>query len=160
MLITLRKGFTLIELLIVVAIIGILASVILVGLGPSQRAGRDARRIADLRQVQTGLQLYYQKNSKYPDSVSGTTNWTDLQTKLQTVGIPNLPKDPAATNSYQYLQGGSGNTYVLSATLEDANNNKGGLTSNINFGGSVDQSGNVSGGTTVTCGGTAYCLTF
>ena len=34
-----RKGFTLIEILIVVAIIAILASVILVGLGPTQSLG-------------------------------------------------------------------------------------------------------------------------
>lgn len=158
MLITLRKGFTLIELLIVVAIIGILASVILVGLGPSQRAGRDARRIADLRQVQTGLQLFYQKNSKYPDSAASDVNWTDLQTKLQTIGVPNLPKDPSAANSYQYLSGGGGNTYVLSATLEEASNNKGGLSSNINFGGTVAADGTVTGGVTVTCGGVRYCI--
>ncbi len=50
-----RKGFTLIEILIVVAIIAILASVVLVGLAPTQREGRDARRISDLAQVQNGL---------------------------------------------------------------------------------------------------------
>ena len=43
-----RKGFTLIEILVVVAIISILASVVLVGLGPTRKIGRDARRISDL----------------------------------------------------------------------------------------------------------------
>ena len=61
-----QQGFTLIEILIVVAIIAILASVVLVGLGPTQAQGRDARRISDLREVQTGLELYYNKNGVYP----------------------------------------------------------------------------------------------
>ena len=50
-----RKGFTLIEILIVVAIIAILASIVLVGLGPTQQSGRDARRLSDLHEIQNGL---------------------------------------------------------------------------------------------------------
>ena len=65
-----RKGFTLIEILIVVAIIAILASVVLVGLGPTQQAGRDARRISDLHEVQNGLELYYNKCGYYPGTSS------------------------------------------------------------------------------------------
>src|ERR1035441_6676978 len=65
-----QSGFTLIEILIVVAIIAILASVVLVGLGPTQQAGRDARRISDLNEAQNGLELYYNKCGYYP----GPTN--------------------------------------------------------------------------------------
>src|SRR5579863_3533942 len=61
-----RKGFTLIEILIVVAIIAILASIVLVGLGPTQQAGRDARRLSDLHEVQNGLELYYNSCGYYP----------------------------------------------------------------------------------------------
>ena len=57
-----EKGFTLIEILIVVAIIAILASVVLVGLGPTQSGGRDARRVSDLSEVQNGFELYYNKS--------------------------------------------------------------------------------------------------
>src|ERR1700685_3626124 len=63
-----RKGFTLIEILIVVAIIAILASIVLVGLGPTQESGRDARRLSDLHEVQNGLELFYNKCGFYPGS--------------------------------------------------------------------------------------------
>ena len=61
-----NKGFSLIELLIVIIIIAVLASITLLSLAPAQKAGRDARRISDLRQVQTILQLYYNKCGYYP----------------------------------------------------------------------------------------------
>ena len=81
-----NQGFTLIELLIVVAIIGLLASVVLVGLGGFRARGRDARRIADLRETQNALELYYTKNNKYP-SISGIDTWESLKTSLIGAGI-------------------------------------------------------------------------
>jgi len=114
-----KKGFTLIELLIVIAVIGILSSVVLVGLGPVQKQGRDARRISDLRQVQNGLELYYNKNGKYPDNI---TSWDQLSNVIinAQVGISNVPKDPSLGRSYYYFSDGT--TYCLGAQLEDLNN--------------------------------------
>lgn len=45
------KGFTLIELLTVVAIIGILSSVIFVTIGNARPRARDAKRLADVKQM-------------------------------------------------------------------------------------------------------------
>ncbi len=53
------KGFTLIELLVVVSIIGLLASIVVVSLGGSRTKGRDAKRLADLTQLQTAMELCY-----------------------------------------------------------------------------------------------------
>jgi prepilin-type N-terminal cleavage/methylation domain-containing protein len=96
-----NRGFTLIEILIVVAIIAILASMVLVGLGPTQRAGRDARRISDLRSIQTGLELAYSKCGYYPGTIASGAcsavdpgDWTALGTTLTGVGVNNLPNDP------------------------------------------------------------------
>ena len=117
-----RKGFTLIEMLIVIAIIGILASVVLVGLGPVQKQGRDARRISDLRQTQNGLELYFNKNGRYP----AATDWPSLKTALigGSIGVSNVPSDPrnVAPYQYQYATNATGDSYVLGAQLEDVNN--------------------------------------
>jgi prepilin-type N-terminal cleavage/methylation domain-containing protein len=121
----LRKGFTLIEMLIVVAIIGILASLVLVGLGPVQRQGRDARRISDLRQVQTGLELYFIKEGHYPSPAP--SDWAGLVELLKGdgIGVSNVPQDPSASSAgsaggrtYRYGSD-DGTSYVLAATLED-----------------------------------------
>lgn len=62
-----RSGFTLIEMLVVIGIIGVLASLVLVGLGGARRAGADAKKIANLNQVRNSLELYYLKNGGYPN---------------------------------------------------------------------------------------------
>jgi prepilin-type N-terminal cleavage/methylation domain-containing protein len=115
-----EKGFTLIEILIVVAIIGILASVVLVGLGPVQKQGRDARRVSDLRQVQNGLELYFNKNGSYPP----TSDWASLKTALTgaAIGVSNVPNDPRNSSPYVYQYASNGSSYVLAAQLEDDNN--------------------------------------
>lgn len=67
-----HSGFTLIELLVVIAIIGILASIVLVSLTSARAKGRDAKRLSDLREVSTALELYANDhNGQYPCSGVG-----------------------------------------------------------------------------------------
>ena len=61
-----KGGYTLIEVLMVIAIIGILSTSILAGLGSSRAKARDARRVTDLRNVQLVLERYYQTYNVYP----------------------------------------------------------------------------------------------
>ena len=130
-----NEGFTLIEILIVVAIIGILSSVVLVGLGPLQRQGRDARRISDLKQVQTGLELYYNKCGFYPGPVQSAaggacaawaagTDFAALGGVLRgsLLGIQNFPTGANTGGEYMYGTSANGTDYVLGALLNDANN--------------------------------------
>ena len=60
------KGFTLIELLVVIAIIGLLASIVLVSVQGIRAKARDARRLADMKQIVTALQMYYMEKGRYP----------------------------------------------------------------------------------------------
>jgi prepilin-type N-terminal cleavage/methylation domain-containing protein len=121
-----RKGFTLIEMLIVIAIIGILASIVLVGLGPVQRRGRDARRQSDLRGVQTALELYYHKCGHYPGGATcqpaSNEDWAAMVPSVTgaTIGISKLPNDPSSGQTYFY--GTDGPRYIVGAKFEDGNN--------------------------------------
>ena len=58
-----KNGFTLIELLVVIAIIGILSSVVLASLNTARQKSRDAKRIADMKQLQIALEFSFDKNS-------------------------------------------------------------------------------------------------
>ena len=61
-----KKGFTLIELLVVVAIMGMLAALAVVALNNARQRARDARRVSDIKQIQTALELYFLDNNGYP----------------------------------------------------------------------------------------------
>lgn len=136
-----RKGFTLIEILIVVAIIAILASIVLVGLGPTQQSGRDARRLSDLHEIQNGLELYYNSCGYYPGTAvsapcaayaasdgyygSGPTDTKSVEyimTHFSALGINQVPDDPTSGHHYLYAVIPGGTSYILEAQLENTNN--------------------------------------
>ena len=66
-----KKGFTLIELLVVIAIIGLLSTLAVVALNNARQKSRDARRVSDIKQIQTALELYFNDQSLYPVLVAG-----------------------------------------------------------------------------------------
>lgn len=64
----LQSGFTIIELLIVIAIIGILATLVLTNFQGAQAKGRDTVRKNDINSLYQKLEEYYNENGGYPDS--------------------------------------------------------------------------------------------
>lgn len=116
-----QSGFTLIELLVVIAIIGILSSVVLASLNSARKKSRDARRVADVRQLQLALELYYDANSsKYPTALSA----------LAPTYIAAVPNDPGSNLAYAYvgLQGSASaaatcGSYHLGTKIEDTTAN-------------------------------------
>jgi len=108
-----RRAFTLIELLIVIAIIGILSSIVAVSYPNYTKRARDTQRKSDLKQYQVALEISANKNNSiYPLTASG---------RLSSVitGGPEDPKYAAdATYFYKYLSDASGLNYVVWAKLE------------------------------------------
>jgi len=76
------KGFTLIELLVVIAIIGLLSTLAVVALNSARQRSRDAKRVADIRQIQTALELGFSEVSSYPPVNSATTLGTGDAVRL------------------------------------------------------------------------------
>ena len=146
-----QKGFTLVELLVVISIIGLLSSIVLAATKVARTESRDAKRVADIREIATALDFFYTQNNAYPyvnEVGSWAVAWADLATCLKTgVGcvnngtqniaayvpvLANLPQDPqfsAGTglptyyyNTYSTDPVCPGNTaYRLAVQLEATN---------------------------------------
>ena len=88
-----------VELLVVIAIIGILATLLLLQLGVARSRARDVKRIADVNQIRTAVELYFDDNgAKYPTVLTGGTGGT--LTKYLTSNA--VPVDPITTVGYFY----------------------------------------------------------
>lgn len=141
------KGFTLIELLVVISIIGILSSFAVVSLNSARNKARDALRKADMTQMRTAINLYYDENDKYPICGVWDINAADFGAGVQagsncyntilgtalTAGarpyLGQLPKDPKnPTNNsavdtiyiYRYVSKSDGSEYALVYRVEDS----------------------------------------
>jgi len=140
-----KQGFTLIELLVVIAIIGVLSTLAVVSLNNAREKSRDAKRVSDIKQTQTALELFFVDKNTYP--VQGTTaaplalggatavvlsadgNFSNAAGKSGTVYMGIVPSDPLTDQSYTYRSAnadesdcttGTCVSYVINFTLEGA----------------------------------------
>ncbi len=111
-----KKAFTLIELLVVIAIIGLLATLSVLALNNARAKSRDAKRVADIKQIQTALELYFNDKQSYPDtglvvpgeSISSTST-TGTSTYMQVIPSSPTPNVPTSVTGC----GGARYTYAL-----------------------------------------------
>ncbi len=72
-------GFTLIEILVSISIIALLSSVILSSVNSARKNARDSKRISSIRELQTGLELYFTTAQHYPDADTDNEYQIDMQ---------------------------------------------------------------------------------
>lgn len=130
-----KNGFTLVELLIVVALIGILATLTVFALKSARQKTRDAERISAMTQIRANLELGFVQLANYPVQTEGelrlggalarvlcekggAPRFVDAESECDgTVFMPLVPRAPTPDdgnctplqNEYRYLAG-SGST--------------------------------------------------
>ena len=145
-----------VELLVVIAIISILATLLLLQLGVARAKARDAKRIADINQVRSALELFFDDNGSYLA--------TNVMTTLKPTYLVNIPHDPIAAgctdtyagtvvgalNCYGYAFTPAANPSRMQIWSELEQNNRNALTNDTDID-STGWSGAPKNGTTETC---------
>jgi len=121
------SAFTLIELLVVIAIIAILSTFSVITLSSARDKARDAKRLSDVKNITTALEMYYNDSGVYPLAPTPTgTLITNLcfsdagitSTCGATVYIGKLPNDPTGNRNYSYVPINDRSYYTLAFALE------------------------------------------
>ena len=102
-----KKGFTLIEMLVVVAIIGILSSVLLTALGPARDKAKDSRIIQEANQARSFAETLYNGNySGLEELPADTINNETLRSLSDDItkqgGALVIRKSPSVTGYVMY----------------------------------------------------------
>lgn len=152
-----QKGFTLVELLVVMAILGVLVTLIASGFRNAQLRGHDTQRKSDLKEIANALEIFYSDYGYYPPDATGyiaacpynsstqtgtSCAWGNSEmTDNKTVYFKLMPSDPVSSYSYFYriVPGSNQQKYQLYAHLENT------------------QDPDIISGLSVTCGGTTIC---
>jgi general secretion pathway protein G len=106
------SGFTLIEIMVVVVILSVLGALVVPKILENVDKARVTRAQADIRAIQTALDLYRLDNFKYPTTEQGLQALVKQPvdptiTNYRSGGyLPTLPKDPW-NNPYIYVSPGS-----------------------------------------------------
>lgn len=130
-----QSGFTIIELLVVVALIGLVASIVIVSLEEARAKARDTGRKAALNQIQVALELYRNEHGTFQVSgggylgggqgwlsyENGSTYGTSVTRVLYNEGFLPVPlvEDPTTSPGYMIYICNNGQSYALYATLEN-----------------------------------------
>jgi general secretion pathway protein G len=130
-----EQGFTLLEIMVVVVIIGLLAALVVPRYMGQVDTANINRAKADLRGIETALNLYRLENFRYPSTTEGlealVTNPGETSAPNWRQQLPRVPKDPWE-RPYQYASPGQHGDFDV-FTL-GADGQEGGEGSNADIG--------------------------
>lgn len=104
-----QDAFSLVELMVVVAIIGILSTIVTVSVLERSDDAKRARVGADFRALETALKTYKLDNGRYPNSLNQLLKVENRKGPW----LDKLPNDPW-DNAYEYELKGGG-TFILTS---------------------------------------------
>jgi general secretion pathway protein G len=114
-----QRGFTLIELMVVIVIIGLLATVVVVNVLPSQDRAMTEKARADVALLEQAVEMYRLDNLTYPtvdeglEALQAAPSGLSRPERYRPGGyIKRLPEDPWG-NAYQYLQPGESGPFDI-----------------------------------------------
>ncbi len=105
-----KLGFTLVEILVVISIIGILAGIVLIGPGNARQRARDAKREADIMEIQWAMERYYNDHYEYPSELGQLAPPNNSY-------LPSIPEDPSG-EEYSSQVATDMQSYCIWAELE------------------------------------------
>jgi len=117
------KGMTLIEIMVVIAIIGLIATMAVINImGRFEKAKMDTAR-TQVKALEQALEQYYLDNSSYPSSEEGLKGLVEAPSgakRFQPGGyIKKVPEDPWG-QEYSYVSpGGQGHPFEISSNGPD-----------------------------------------
>jgi general secretion pathway protein G len=109
------EGFSLIELMVVIVIIGLLTTVVVINVLPSQDRAMIEKARTDVTLLDQAVEMYRMDTLKYPTLEEGIEVLVNAPkgAKFRSEGyIKSLPKDPWG-NDYQYLVPGEHGPYDI-----------------------------------------------
>ena len=116
------------ELLIVLAIIGVIMSVAVIAIGNIRESTRNVRRLSDIKQIQSALELYRANERTYPNTIS--TGQALLGSTSSSTYMIQIPTNPTPRNdgicpndNYLYQNNATGTSYKIDFCLSTPTGN-------------------------------------
>src|SRR5262245_6256730 len=122
------KGFTLVELLVVVAIIGIIASIAIPNLLNAVDKGKQKRTMSNLRAIGSAVVVYSIENSTYPTAATAAA----MQALIDPTYIKLMPSQDGWSNPIQFDSSPTGYTIYSKGKDNLGNSCSPGTTSDFN----------------------------
>jgi general secretion pathway protein G len=128
-----QRGFTLIELLIVVAIIGIIASLAIPNLRDAMDRAKQKATMTNMRAIGNALEMYAVDHNVYPKGLTDANGGT-LGGFLSPLYLRTVPPADDWSNAWHVDTNASGTQYTITSHGRDGipGNNPGGQTSDFN----------------------------